>query len=237
MDFKELTNDINFKDKELVTKYDLDIVMKGNSFVEFEVKDSEIPKFKIGDEHMIFLDYDIPMCMYKVKGYYHSFICRDGLEAGNDYYICRRDEEPSVSTLSPYSKYDWNIWGMEIKSNTYRSKHSISNNYRASITRNGKEFDTLGGNDLYTVTMRAQHMIFELENHSLPFNFMEIDFDKKIVGYKCKWKGRPCTITSYIMGQNCVVLDILGEVGDYAEGETIKDHLFSSSFEWYKTEE
>ena len=38
------------------------------------------------------------------------------------------------------------------------------------------------------------------------------------------------------MGQNCVILDILGEVGDYDEGEEIKDHLFSPSFNWFPKE-
>ena len=234
--FKELTEDIDYTNKELVKPLDIDVVMFGNSYVEFNIIDTEIPKYENKKEDMIFLDYDIPMRVYKIEGYVHTIKYNKGVEYGVDYYVCPRDEEPSYDNLSPFDKDNWSVWGITTKPNVYRRKDSIQSSYNTIITRNGKEFDSIGGTEMGYALIEAQAYIHKLEEHNLPFNFLEIDFDKKIEGYRCEWKGRLCNVIRYIHGQNCVVLDILGEKGDYDEGETIKDHLFSSSFNWYPKE-
>ena len=236
IDFKELTKDMDYTNKELVKPLDLDVIMFGNSYVEFNVIDSEIPKYENKKEDMIFLDYEIPMRVYKIKGYIHTIKYNNGVEYGVDYYICPRDEEPSYDNLKPFDKDEWSVWGITSKPNVYRRKDNITSSYRTIITRNGKEFDTIGGREMGYALIEAQSYIHKLEEPNVPFNFLEIDFEKKIEGYKCEWKGRPCTITRYIFGQNCVILDILGDKGDYFEGETIKDHLFSPSFNWFPRE-
>jgi hypothetical protein len=233
IEFKDLTKDIDFTNKELVQPLDIDVVMTGNSWVEFTVKDSEIPIYENKKEDMVFLDYDIPMRAYKIKGYFHTIKYNNGVNYGVDYYICPRDVEPNFDNLQPFDKDDWSVWGITTKSSVHRRKESIQSNYRTIITRNGKEFDSIPGREMGYALIEAQAYIHKLEEPNVPINFLEIDFEKKIIGYKCEWKGRPCTITRYIMGQNCVILDILGEVGDYDEGETIKDHIFSSSFNWF----
>lgn len=233
IEFKDLTKDMDYTNKELVQPLDLDVVMIGNSWVEFTVKDSEIPKYKNKKEDMIFLDYDRPMRVYKIKGYFHTIKYNNGVEYGVDYYICPRDEEPSFDNLQPFDKENWSIWGIITEPIVYRRKESITSSYRTTITRNGKRFYVIHGTKMSYTLIEAQAYIHKLEEPNVPINFLEIDFEKKIVGYKCEWKGRPCTITRYVMGQNNVILDILGEVGDYDEGETIKDHLFSPSFNWF----
>ncbi len=233
IEFKDLTKDMDFTNKELVQPLDIDVVMVGNSWVEFTVKDSEVPEYETKKEDMIFLDYDIPMRAYKIKGYIHTFRNNNGVMYGLDYYICPRNEEPSFDNLQPFDKENWSVWGITTRPSVHRRKESLTSNYKTVITRNGKVFDDIHGSIMSYALIEAQAYIHKLEEPNLPFNFLEIDFDKKIEGYKCEWKGRPCTIKRYIMGQNCVILDILGEVGDYDEGEEIKDHLFSPSFNWY----
>jgi len=229
---KYTKDEIDFNDRSVVTKLTWDVQWTMNTWIEYVVKDAgEGLEHRVCKEEMPFLDYNVPMQVYRVHEYYHTESNKSGL---NDLYICRRDEKPSKDTLTPFHDEDWSVWGIEIKPRIYHRKDSIESNYKTIITRNGEEFDSILGREMGYSLIEAQAMIHKLKEPNVPFYFWEIDFENRIIGAKCHWKGRPCTITSYIKGQNSVMLDIVAGDDDYDTGETIKDHILSPSFDWWR---
>lgn len=224
--FKKLTKDLDYTNTKVCEPLDWDVVLPSNSWIDIKIEDTDEGHIaRIGNQETLFLDYNIKMRVYRIYNYYHF--------EGNDLYICKRDEKPSLETLTPFNDENWELFGIKCVPIMYYRKNEMRTSFKTTITRNGEDFDTITGFTMEYSLVEAQHMINKIKNHLLPFCFHEIDFEKKIVGYKCEWKDRPCTITSYIKGQNCVMLDIKAKEDEYDSGEKIKDHLFSSSFNWY----
>ena len=206
--------------KELV-KLNWDIQSTFNNCLEIkiiEVGDENMP-YTEGDNPLMFVDYQ-----YKLQGY---MMFRDELEPL--VYICPRDEEPTQENLIEFDHRNWSVWEIRCASNvTFRKGDSYSN-ATAHIYRNGELFDTIGGREMHYSLIEAQAMIHKLDNPYRPWSYSTIDFEKGIIGLKCKWRGKSCTITSYIKGQNAVMLDIKDEAGDY-----IKDWLLSDYFDFWE---
>ena len=235
-EIRDLTSDIDYLDNNICTPYDWDVVIMANYFIEYKIIDADIELEnlignQIGNEELIYNDYPTPMRVYRVHDYFHSIG-----DKGYDLYICKRDEKPSEKTLVPFDDSEWSIWGIKITPGVFYSKHGVRCNVMTEITRNGEVFDIVPGKTIEYTLVEAQHMINKLKEPDTPFYFWEIDFEKRIVGTKCHWKGRPCTITRYIKGQNCVMLDIIAGDDEYDSGEEIKDHILSPSFDWWKNE-
>lgn len=223
MEIRELNDDIDYNNKYQCQPLKWDVVWPVVGRRDLIVKYSEIAGIAKDSEIMEFMDYNMPMQVYRIEGYNHSI--SNNID---NLYICKRDVIPSKDTLSPFIDAWWNIWGIETKPKLYRVDDMIYSGVKIIITRNGKLFDTIGARELSYGLIEAQHMIHKLEEPTLPFQFFEIDYQKQIVGTKCLWKGKEAIITSYIEGQNCVMLDILNN-----DGETVKDHVLSESFDWY----
>ncbi len=199
-ELKYLDDKIDFNNRVECTPLNWDVVIKRNDWVEYaitDVCDPGTPLGDVGDERMQFFEFNIPMAVYRIEGYNHTGTADGG---GKDLYVCPRHEQPSIENLSPFDDSVWDIWSFEIKNKVYRRKDEITCGYSVIIKRNGVEFERFGTRDIAYGAIKAQKFIYDIKESSLPFNFFEVDYQKKIEGYQCKWKGRPCTITRYIEG-------------------------------------
>ncbi len=206
-------------DIKSLNKLDWDIQSTCNSYLDVAIQDigSDDMPYTEGDSPLMFVDYQV-----KWQGY---MLHRD-LEP--IVYICPRGEEPTQENLIEFDPGNWSVWEIRCASNVVFRKGDGYSNATAHIYRNGELFDTVGGREMAYSLIEAQAMIHKLDEPCRPWSYSAIDFEKEIVGLKCKWRGKPCTITSYIKGQNAVMLDIKNETG-----EDIKDWLLSPSFDFW----
>jgi len=207
-----------------MSKLNWDVQLQSNSYLEVNITEvgSERMPYKQYDSEVIFQDYYVK---------YQAYMLHIG--DNSKVYICPRDEEPTMENLREFDANDWSVWGVKCFNAVYRGKHGFRTSATAQIYRNGVLFDTVGGRDMAYSLIEAQAIIHKLDDPRYPWSYFEINYEKKIVGLKVKWRGRDAVITSYIEGQNAVMLDIVAEEDEFDTGEHIKDWLLSDSFDFW----
>ena len=111
------------------------------------------------------ISYDI----YKVNGYCHTLGGRYG---NNDYYCCKRDEEPTVHNLIPFNG-EAPVWSIEwfennIVENKWGEVH-VRNYGRYVIRRNCKIFYTHKNMNSYSGLANAQVALEKIKDNPISF--------------------------------------------------------------------
>lgn len=195
------------------------------------------------------LDWDVvinnrPYYVVKINGYVHTI---GGHWGENDYWAYPRDEKPSYKNLIEFTSDEVVCWGIK-----YEPKIQTHYKYGESearsiggvtITRNGKDFFTIGGGLHYGID-KARVLIDEFKEH--PINTYSIDFDKKVIGRKVWWRSQPGIITHWVDGQACVIIEPDGipnfsvpkefdnDYSIYYTDEPIKADILDKHIWWFR---
>lgn len=208
-----------------LNKLNWDIQVQNSGYMQVKFLDSNNDQAPFIENEQCSLRSDF---MVKYQGYMLHGDSNEHL-----VYICNRDEEPTVNNLIEFNHKTWSVWEIRCANTIAFNKEIANSTTSTEIFRNGELFCSIGAREMYYGIIEAQALIHKLDDPCRPWSYSTINFEREIVGLKCEWKGRPCTITRYIKGQNAVMLNITGEKGSYFEDEFIKDDLLSPSFNWW----
>jgi hypothetical protein len=186
---------------------------------------------------------EIPLQVYRVEGYYHSI---GGKWGNNDYWCCKRDENPTHKTLMEFAgnTCDWGISIEEVNYHKFKyNEHEILCTNKVKILRNSKEFYSFTVNGFDYGLSKARVLLTEIQEH--PIQFGSIDYQNEIINRKIMFNNMPCIIESYTIGSDRVIIkpdlecmtmeEWKNNLDEYFEGEeSIPEDLFAGSIYWFR---
>jgi len=170
----------------------------------------EIPKTQEDiDDNKTLYNWDLEIRgkkydVYLISGFYHS-IGRDF----NDLYCCPMGEPPTLKNIISFCGNHaprWEIsWNIKHYTKNKWNETSIEFNGIWTIYRNGIEFITGGARTMSYGLAKAQTVLVELQEHSIPFHFR--NWRDEVLNRKIWYHNQPGIITSIIEGgQLCVMI-------------------------------
>ncbi|MMZ42249.1 hypothetical protein D3C73_991330 [compost metagenome] len=143
------------------------------------------------DAYMGGMELDV----YDIEGHVHTYSSSNR----NSLWCCPRGEKPTYVNLMEYSGRYGASWGIHVDEIHYtKTKYGeceVRKNCRTWITRNGKNFYHVDGNDFDFCITEAKSAIYKFKEH--PISFGNQDYIDQIVGRKIFWKEQPATIIRY----------------------------------------
>ncbi len=165
-------------------------------------------KIDLSTIQMIELDWDVNIhgidykC-FRIPGYIHTI---GGRYAENDYWVCPRNEEPSIDNLIEFDGCPVR-YSIVINENNYiKTKWDetrVSQSVSCQILRNDKLFYSFVCRDVSYAYAKA-HCLIESEINEGVIDFSKYKYaESEIIGRHIWWKGQPYTLCTYIEGQCC----------------------------------
>lgn len=187
-----------------------------------------------------------PYQIIKVDSFVHTIGGHLDWGSGNDFWAYPLEEEISFDNLIEFNGEPGPCWGIEYSPlNSIKCKFGeveVRRGRKLIITRNNKPF--------YDGFMTLNQAIAYVKDGILdehPMNLNERNFDKKCIGRKIWYRSQPATITSYIQGQACIIINPDGMdkfsippefenniIFSEYEGRDIKTSIFDEHIYWFR---
>lgn len=144
-------------------------------------------------------------------------------------WFCPKGELPSENNLKRFSGEPVN-WGIR-----YQSVNALKESYGnerartihfAYVTRNGEDFTRVEGSSMEQCLVNAQHIIYQIPEHVIPFNSK--NYDKVVLGRRVWWYDKPGMIVDY-NGTDLITIQL--------DGSTVpmpnQIDIFSPQLSWF----
>ena len=168
--------------------------------------------------------------VFAIQGYVHTI---GGKYGENNYWCCKRYEEPTNRNLIPFNGDPCN-WGILIENNTSYHYHDmgdyreIRSSYNCVITRNNKHFYSFGARDLCWAFSHAHDLLVtKIQEGPIPYN--SYDYQDHISGRVIYYWGKRAVIQTPQDPSGCVMIHVDGE----PETRRI-DIISSNGIRWYE---
>lgn len=140
---------------------------------------------------------------FRIPGHIHTI---GGKYGENDYWVCPREEEPSVKNLIEFDGKPVR-YSIVISENNYTKTKWGETEVRQSVSchilRNDKDFYSFVCRDVPYAYAKAYQLIESTINEGV-INFSKHRYaESEIIGRHIWWKRQPYTLCTYMEGQCC----------------------------------
>jgi len=174
--------------------------------IEYFIKPTKLTD-KIFKEQLYLYNWDLVINqveydVYSMEKCYHQ----QGSCGDNNIWVIKKDDEIKAENFYPYKGNIFDdLWGIQITPKLFFYKGNVKNSFDCCITRNGKPFYKIYGNNFDYLYTQTKHIIYKLNEFFIPFHYR--DWKKELINRKIWWREKyPAIITRYVQPRGYVVI-------------------------------
>ncbi len=151
-----------------------------------------------------YYDWDIKIRKKQLKVYSSSVCYHSQGGTGDNNLWCI--EEGLEHIPENFNKFEGKhiLWGMRCSPENYYRKGSLKTSFTSMITRNGKDFYEVRGNNFDYVYTNIRNTIYKLDDFVIGFH--QTDWLQQIEGRKIWWRNYPAIIKDFVSPRGCVTI-------------------------------